>query len=68
MYETEADRRASLLMKGNWTEASAFGRSVPGSSFSPSQQTPIDVIAARDDRMALSAQKRSGTWRLAGAR
>src|SRR5204862_7030282 len=44
-------------MKGNWTEASAYKSVSSWLKLSTSQQTPIDVIAAQNDAMALGARK-----------
>jgi len=57
MYETNPIGVQVKLMKGNWTEASAYKAVSAWLKLSTSQQTPIDVIAAQNDAMALGARK-----------
>src|SRR5258708_8485452 len=57
MYETKPVGVQVKLMKGNWTEASAYKSISAWLRLSTSHQTPIDVIAAHDDSMALGARK-----------
>jgi ribose transport system substrate-binding protein len=57
MYETKPIGVQVKLMKGNWTEASAYKAVSAWLKLSTSQQTPIDVIAAQNDAMALGARK-----------
>jgi ribose transport system substrate-binding protein len=57
MYETKPIGVQVKLMKGNWTEASAYKAVSSWLKLSTSQQTPIDVIAAQNDAMALGARK-----------
>jgi ribose transport system substrate-binding protein len=57
MYETKPLGVQVKLMKGNWTEASAYKAVGSWLKLSTSQQTPIDVIAAQNDAMALGARK-----------
>ena len=57
MYETKPIGAQVKLMKGNWTEASAYKAVSAWLKLSTSQQTPIDVIAAQNDAMALGARK-----------
>ena len=57
MYETKPIGIQVKLMKGNWTEASAYKAVSSWLKLSTSQQTPIDVIAAQNDAMALGARK-----------
>jgi ribose transport system substrate-binding protein len=57
MYETKPIGVHVKLMKGNWTEASAYKAVSSWLKLSTSQQTPIDVIAAQNDAMALGARK-----------
>ena len=57
MYETKPVAIQVKLMKGNWTEASAYKAVSSWLKLSTSQQTPIDVIAAQNDVMALGARK-----------
>jgi ribose transport system substrate-binding protein len=56
-YETKPIGVQVKLMKGNWTEASAYKAVSAWLKLSTSQQTPIDVIAAQNDAMALGARK-----------
>ena len=57
MYETKPVGVQVKLMKGNWTEASAYKSISAWLRLSTSHQTPIDVIAAHDDSMTLGARK-----------
>ncbi len=57
MYETKPVGVQVKLMKANWTEASAYKSISSWLKLSTSQQTPIDVIAAHDDAMALGSRK-----------
>jgi len=57
MYETKPVAVPVKLMKANWTEASAYKLVSSWLKLSTSQQTPIDVVAAHDDSMALGAKK-----------
>ena len=57
MYETKPVGVQLKLMKGNWTEASAHKSVSSWLKLSTSQQTPIDVVAAQDDAMALGARR-----------
>lgn len=57
MYDTKPVSIQVKLMKGNWTEASAYKAISSWLKLSTSQQTPLDVIAAQDDSMALGARK-----------
>ena len=57
MYETKPIGVQVKLMKGNWTEASAYKAVSSWLKLSTSQQTPIDVVAAQNDAMALGARK-----------
>jgi len=45
------------VMRGNWTEASAYKAVSSWLRLSTSQQTRIDVIAAQDDSMVMGARK-----------
>jgi ribose transport system substrate-binding protein len=45
------------VMRGQWTEASAYKTVSSWLRLSTSQQTRIDLIAAQDDAMALGARK-----------
>src|SRR6266699_2265784 len=57
MYETKPVGVQVKLMKANWTEASAYKSISSWLKLSTSQQTPIDVVAAHDDSMALGSRK-----------
>ena len=57
MYETKPVDVQVKLMKGQWTEASAYRAVSSWLRLSTSRQAPIDVIAAQDDSMALGARK-----------
>ena len=57
MYETKPIGVQVKLMKGNWTEAGAYKSVSSWLKLSTSQQTPIDVIVAQNDAMALGARK-----------
>lgn len=57
MYETKPSDVQLKLMKGQWTEASAYRTVSSWPRLSTSQQTPLDLIAAQDDSMALGARK-----------
>ena len=57
MYETKPVGVQVKLMKGNWTEASAYKAVSSWLKLSTSQQTPIDVVAAQNDAMAVGAKK-----------
>jgi ABC-type sugar transport system substrate-binding protein len=57
MYETKPVGVQVKLMKANWTEASAYKVVSSWLKLPTSQQTPIDLIAAQDDSMALGARK-----------
>jgi len=57
MYETKPIGVQVKVMKGNWTEAGAYKAVGSWLKLSTSQQTPIDVIVAQNDAMALGARK-----------
>jgi len=57
MYETRASNVQVKTMKGNWTEASAFKAITAWLRLATSQQTPIDLVAAQNDAMAVGAKK-----------
>src|SRR5258708_15853521 len=57
MYETKPIGIQVKLMKGNWTEAGAYKAVGSWLKLSTSQQTPIDLVAAQNDVMALGARK-----------
>jgi ribose transport system substrate-binding protein len=57
MYETKPVEVQVKLMKAQWTEASAYRTVSSWLRLSTSHQTPVDVIAAQDDSMAMGARK-----------
>jgi len=57
MYETKPVDVQVKVMKGNWTEANARKLVSSWLKLSTSQQTPIDVVAAQNDAMAMGARK-----------
>lgn len=57
MYETKPIGVQVKVIKANWTEASAYKSVSSWLRLSTSLQTPIDVVAAQDDSMALGAKK-----------
>jgi ribose transport system substrate-binding protein len=57
MYETKPSDVQVKLMKAQWTEASAHRTVSSWLRLSTSQQTPVDLIAAQDDSMALGARR-----------
>jgi ribose transport system substrate-binding protein len=57
MYETKSANIQVKIMRGQWTEASAYKAVSSWLRLSTSHQTQIDAIAAQDDSMALGARK-----------
>lgn len=57
MYETKPQNIQVKMMKGNWTETSAYKAISAWLKLSTSLQTKIDVIAAQNDAMAVGAKK-----------
>ncbi len=57
MYEAKPAEIQVKLMKGNWTEASAYKTVSSWLRLSTAQQTHIGVIAAQNDAMAVGARK-----------
>jgi ABC-type sugar transport system substrate-binding protein len=57
MYETKPVDVQVKIMRGQWTEASAYKTVSSWLRLSTSHQTSIDLIAAQDDSMALGARK-----------
>ena len=57
MYETKPVEVQVKVMRGQWTEASAYRAVSSWLRLSTSHQTPIDVVAAQDDSMAVGAKK-----------
>ncbi|MGH9513913.1 MAG: substrate-binding domain-containing protein [Terriglobales bacterium] len=56
MYETKGDIQVKLV-KGNWTEASAYKAISSWLRLSTSRQSHMDLIAAQNDAMAIGARK-----------
>jgi len=56
MYETKGDLQVKLI-KGNWTESSAYKAISAWLRLSTSRQSHMDVIAAQNDAMAIGARK-----------
>ena len=57
MYDTKPLDVQIKLMKAQWTEASSYRTVNSWLRLSTSHQTPIDVVAAQDDSMAMGARK-----------
>jgi ribose transport system substrate-binding protein len=57
MYETKPADVQVKLMHAQWTEASAYKTVSSWLRLSTSQQTPVNLIAAQDDSMAMGARK-----------
>jgi ABC-type sugar transport system substrate-binding protein len=57
MSETKPANIQIKVMKGNWTEASAYKAIGSWLRLSTSRQTPIDVVASQNDAMAIGARK-----------
>ena len=57
MYDTKPADVQVKLMKAQWTEESAHRTVSSWLRLSTSQQTPVDLIAAQDDSMAIGARK-----------
>lgn len=57
MCETKPVSIQLKLMKGNWTEAAAYKSISAWLKLSTSRQTPIQVVAAQNDAMAMGARK-----------
>jgi ABC-type sugar transport system substrate-binding protein len=57
MYETKPANVQVKVMKANWTESGAYKTVSSWLKLSTSQQSPIDLIAAHDDSMALGGRK-----------
>ncbi len=56
MYETKGDVQVKLV-KGNWTESSAYKAISSWLRLSTSRQSHMDVICAQNDAMAIGARK-----------
>lgn len=46
-----------IMLKGKWTEESSYKAVTSWTRLSTSQKTPLDMVAAQDDSMALGARK-----------
>jgi ribose transport system substrate-binding protein len=57
MYETKPVAVTVKLMKGSWTEVSAYKTVSSWLKLSTSQEAAIDLIAGQDDSMAMGARK-----------
>ncbi|HEY1465240.1 MAG TPA: sugar ABC transporter substrate-binding protein [Terriglobales bacterium] len=57
MTETKPENIQLKMMKGNWTEGSAYKSISAWLKLSTSLQTKIDVVAAQNDAMAVGAKK-----------
>lgn len=57
MYETKPIGVQVKVIKANWTEASSYKAISSWLKLSTSLQTPIDLVAAQDDSMAVGAKK-----------
>ena len=57
MYETKPSSIQVKTIRANWTEAGAYKAVSSWLKLSTSQQTPIDVVAAQDDSMAIGARR-----------
>jgi ribose transport system substrate-binding protein len=57
MYETKPIGLQVKVIKASWTEASSYKAISSWLKLSTSLQTPIDLVAAQDDSMAVGAKK-----------
>lgn len=57
MYETKPARVQVKVMKAQWTEESSYRIVSSWLRLSTAQQTPVNLIAAQDDSMAMGARK-----------
>ena len=57
MYETKPIGVQVKVIKASWTEASSYKAISSWLKLSTSLQTPIDLVAAQDDSMAVGAKK-----------
>lgn len=57
MYETKPVSVQIKLMKGNWTEVGTHKSVSSWLKLATSQQTPIQIVAAQNDAMAMGARK-----------
>lgn len=57
MYESKPIGVQVKIIKANWTETSAYKAVSSWLKLSTSLQTPVDLVAAQDDSMAVGAKK-----------
>ena len=57
MQQTKPEHVKIVMLKGQWTEESAYKAVKSWMKLSTSQKLPIEVISAQDDSMALGARK-----------
>jgi ribose transport system substrate-binding protein len=57
MYETKPIGVQVKVLKANWTESGSYKAVSSWLKLSTSLQTPVDLVAAQDDSMALGAKK-----------
>lgn len=57
MQQTKPENVKIVMLKGQWTEESAYKAVKSWMKLSTSQKLPIEVVCAQDDSMALGARK-----------
>jgi ABC-type sugar transport system substrate-binding protein len=57
MQQTKPENVKIVLLKGQWTEESAYKSVKSWMKLSTSQKLPIEVVCAQDDSMAIGARK-----------
>jgi len=57
MHETMPESTKLIVLRGNWTEESAYRAVSSWMLLSTAQKTPLDMIAAQNDDMAMGARK-----------
>lgn len=57
MQETKPEATKLIVLRGQWTEESSYRAVSSWMLLSTSQKTPIDMIAAQNDDMAMGARK-----------
>ncbi|HKS80140.1 MAG TPA: substrate-binding domain-containing protein [Candidatus Acidoferrales bacterium] len=57
MQQTKPENVKTVMLKGQWTEESAYKAVKSWMKLSTSQKLPIEVVCAQDDSMALGARK-----------
>jgi ABC-type sugar transport system substrate-binding protein len=57
MQQTKPENVKIVLLKGQWTEESAYKSVKSWMKLSTSQKRPIEVVCAQDDSMAIGARK-----------